>query len=51
MKSNIFRDVAMLMAQIGLGIVYIAHGWQKLSTNGLDATKAGFDGMGVPLPG
>ncbi|MDJ0360455.1 DoxX family protein [Rhodococcus sp. H29-C3] len=51
MNSNIFRDVAMLMARIGIGIIFIAHGWQKLNTNGLDATKAGFDGMGVPLPG
>ncbi|ORI27107.1 DoxX family protein [Rhodococcus sp. 1168] len=51
MNSNIFRDVATLVARIGLGIVFIAHGWQKLNANGLDATKAGFDGMGVPLPG
>ncbi len=50
MNSNIFRDVAMLMARLGLGIIFIAHGWQKLNTNGLDATKATFDGMGVPLP-
>ncbi|WP_072807012.1 DoxX family protein [Rhodococcoides yunnanense] len=50
MNSTIFRDIAALVARIGLGIVFIAHGWQKLNTNGLDATKAGFEGMGVPLP-
>ncbi|MFC8178652.1 MULTISPECIES: DoxX family protein [Nocardiaceae] len=50
MNSTIFRDIATLVARIGLGIVFIAHGWQKLNTNGLDATKAGFEGMGVPLP-
>ncbi|MDJ0393991.1 DoxX family protein [Rhodococcus sp. G-MC3] len=50
MNSPIFRDIATLIARVGLGIVFIAHGWQKLNTNGLDATKAGFEGMGVPLP-
>ncbi|WP_020111402.1 DoxX family protein [Rhodococcus sp. 114MFTsu3.1] len=50
MNSTISRDIATLVARIGLGIVFIAHGWQKLNTNGLDATKAGFEGMGVPLP-
>jgi uncharacterized membrane protein YphA (DoxX/SURF4 family) len=50
MNSSIFRDIATLVARVGLGIVFIAHGWQKLNTNGLDATKAGFEGMGVPLP-
>lgn len=50
MNSSIFRDIATLVARVGLGIVFIAHGWQKLNTNGIDATKAGFEGMGVPLP-
>lgn len=50
MNSTIFRDIATLVARIGLGVVFIAHGWQKLNTNGLEATKAGFEGMGVPLP-
>lgn len=47
---NISRDIALLHARIGLGIVFIAHGWQKVVTNGLDATKAGFTQMGVPAP-
>ncbi|MGA9870400.1 MAG: DoxX family protein [Rhodococcus sp. (in: high G+C Gram-positive bacteria)] len=50
MNSPIFRDIATLLARLGLGIVFIAHGWQKIDTNGLDGTKAGFEGMGVPLP-
>ena len=50
MNSSIFRDIATLVARIGLGVVFIAHGWQKFDTNGLDATKAGFEGMGIPLP-
>lgn len=50
MNSSIFRGIATLVARIGLGVVFIAHGWQKFDTNGLDATKAGFEGMGIPLP-
>ncbi|KAA0024479.1 DoxX family protein [Antrihabitans cavernicola] len=50
MTSTTSRDIALLIARIGLGIVFIAHGWQKVVTNGLDATKTGFTGMGVPAP-
>ena len=45
-----FRDPALLVARLLLGSVFIAHGWQKLFTNGMAATTAGFEGMGVPLP-
>lgn len=44
------RDLVLLIARVGLGVVFIAHGWQKFSTNGLDATAAGFEKMGVPAP-
>ncbi|ADB32451.1 DoxX family protein [Kribbella flavida DSM 17836] len=44
------RDAVLLIARIGLGVIFIAHGWQKFRTNGLDATAAGFDQMGVPAP-
>ncbi|WBQ01881.1 DoxX family protein [Kribbella sp. CA-293567] len=44
------RDIVLLIARVGLGIVFIAHGWQKFSTNGLDKTAAAFDQMGVPAP-
>lgn len=50
MNSSIFRDLGTLVARIGIGVVFVAHGWQKLNTNGLDATKAGFEGMGIPFP-
>ncbi len=50
MHSTILRDIATLVARLGLGLVFIAHGWQKFDTNGLDATAAGFEGMGIPLP-
>lgn len=50
MNSTISRDIATLVARLGLGLVFIAHGWQKFDTNGLDATAAGFEGMGIPIP-
>ena len=44
------RDLVLLLARVGVGIVFVAHGWQKFSTNGLDATAANFEQMGVPAP-
>lgn len=44
------QDVALLLARLVAGAVLIAHGWQKVSTNGLDATGQGFEAMDVPLP-
>jgi putative oxidoreductase len=44
------RDVAVLLARIGVGVVFFAHGWQKLFTNGIDGTAAFFDQAGVPAP-
>ncbi|HEY2202943.1 MAG TPA: DoxX family protein [Pseudonocardia sp.] len=42
-------DVALLLGRVVLGVVLIAHGWQKIVTNGLGATSAAFGKMGVPL--
>ncbi|AOW94268.1 hypothetical protein BFN03_01715 [Rhodococcus sp. WMMA185] len=50
MGSPLFRDLALLIARIGLGVVFIAHGWQKFFDNGVQATQDGFAAMGVPLP-
>ncbi|SCF05341.1 putative oxidoreductase [Micromonospora viridifaciens] len=47
---NNVRDLAVLVARVALGVVFIAHGWQKLTEWGLDGTAAAFDQMGVPLP-
>ncbi|GAA1716795.1 DoxX family protein [Kribbella yunnanensis] len=46
----IAQDLVLLIARIGVGIVFVAHGWQKVQTNGLDATAQAFQGMGVPSP-
>ena len=42
------RDVALLIARVAVGVVFFAHGWQKLFTNGMDGTAAFFDQVGVP---
>jgi putative oxidoreductase len=42
------RDLALLLARVAVGLVFVAHGWQKLFTNGIDGTAAFFDQVGVP---
>jgi len=44
------QDVVLLLSRIGLGVVMIAHGWQKLGDQGVEGTAAGFDAMGIPFP-
>ncbi|MEJ3653645.1 DoxX family protein [Actinomycetes bacterium KLBMP 9759] len=44
------RDVALLVSRLVLGIVLVAHGWQKVVTNGIGGTSRAFEGMGVPVP-
>ena len=44
------RDVGLLLARVLLGVILIAHGWQKVVTNGLGPTGEAFAGMGVPMP-
>jgi putative oxidoreductase len=43
------RDATLLVARLLLGVVLIAHGWDKVVTNGIGATAEAFAGMGVPL--
>jgi putative oxidoreductase len=42
------RDLALLVTRVAVGAVFLAHGWQKLFTNGIDGTAAFFDQAGVP---
>jgi putative oxidoreductase len=50
MNSSFIRNLSLLAARIGLGVVLAAHGWQKFHDNGLAGTAAGFGKMGVPAP-
>ncbi|NMO04915.1 DoxX family protein [Gordonia sp. TBRC 11910] len=45
------RSVALLVARLILGFVFIMHGWQKLHTNGISNVEKGFSAMGIPAPG
>ncbi|QHE71315.1 hypothetical protein GFS60_04918 [Rhodococcus sp. WAY2] len=51
MNNPAVRNLGILIARVGIGIIFLAHGWQKAFTNGLDKQTAGFESMGVPLPG
>lgn len=42
-------DIALLIARVGVGIVMLAHGIQKLG-GGIGGTAKGFTMMGVPAP-
>lgn len=44
------RPVALLLARIGIGVIFLVHGLQKF-TGGLGGTAAAFRSAGVPLPG
>ena len=43
-------DAALAILRLVVGIVFIAHGGQKLFVYGIDGVTAGFAGMGVPAP-
>ncbi|MEV4255822.1 DoxX family protein [Spirillospora sp. NPDC049652] len=43
-------DVGLLLGRLVLGVVFIAHGWQKFHDDGHAAVTKGFDAMGIPLP-
>ncbi|HUQ00238.1 MAG TPA: DoxX family protein [Aeromicrobium sp.] len=43
-------SITLLIARFGLGIVFIAHGWQKLHTTGLAGVAAVYRRAGVPMP-
>ncbi|MBS7548370.1 DoxX family protein [Dietzia sp. Marseille-Q0999] len=38
----------MLITRVILGVVLIAHGWEKFAINGIEGTGAFFDSIGIP---
>lgn len=46
--SRVVSDIVILLARVGLGVILIAHGWQKFSTNTIDGTAQFFESMDVP---
>lgn len=48
--TPVLTDVVLLLARVGLGIVLLAHGWQKFNEYTVDGTAASFADMGIPAP-
>jgi len=40
----------LLLVRAALGIVFVAHGWQKLAVYGVSGVATGFEQMGFPVP-
>lgn len=49
-KLPVLSDVALLISRVALGVILLAHGWQKLNEYTLAGTAASFAEMGIPAP-
>jgi putative oxidoreductase len=49
-KSPALADLALLASRVALGVILLAHGWQKLNEYTIAGTAASFAQMGVPAP-
>ncbi|WP_313819754.1 DoxX family membrane protein [Actinomadura rubrobrunea] len=49
MRIRPVYDIVALLARLGVGSVFIAHGWQKIEA-GTAATGRSFEQLGVPAP-
>ena len=47
-KAPALTDLALLLARVALGVILLAHGWQKFNEWTLDGTAAAFADMGIP---
>jgi putative oxidoreductase len=49
-KSPVLTDLALLVSRVALGVILVAHGWQKFHEWTLTGTAASFGDMGIPAP-
>lgn len=45
------RPVALLLARVAIGVIFLVHGYQKFATMGIAGTTKFFESIGVPLAG
>lgn len=50
-SSPVLTDLALLVARVALGVILVAHGWQKYAEWTVAGTAAAFGDLGVPAPG
>jgi putative oxidoreductase len=49
-KSPVLTDLSLLVSRVALGVILVAHGWQKFDEWTLSGTAASFGDMGIPAP-
>jgi putative oxidoreductase len=49
-KAPALTDLALLFSRVALGVILLAHGWQKFNEWTVQGTAAAFTDMGVPAP-
>jgi putative oxidoreductase len=49
-KSPFLTDLALLVARVALGVILVAHGWQKFDEWTVAGTASSFGDMGIPAP-
>ncbi|MFI0348877.1 DoxX family protein [Actinomadura sp. 9N407] len=49
-RFPVLPDVGLLVGRIALGIVFVAHGWQKFNDVGHAGQTKMFEAMGIPMP-
>ena len=48
LRKNV--DLGLLLVRLALGIVFVMHGWQKLTVIGVDGFAGMLASLGVPFP-
>ncbi|MFC6882113.1 MULTISPECIES: DoxX family protein [Actinomadura] len=43
-------DAGLLLGRLALGVIFVAHGWQKLTDVGHSGVTKMFEGMDIPFP-
>ncbi|MDZ7720441.1 MAG: DoxX family protein [Balneolaceae bacterium] len=46
--DNKYSDLALLLLRVGVGVIFIYHGWGKLT--GIEGVQGFFGNVGIPLP-